>query len=268
MAAARPLALVTGASSGIGRAYAERLAADGHDLILVARRRDRLEEAAALLDRLGGAAEILAADLSEPAGIAAVEQRIAGEDRLDFLLNNAGFGNYGPFVETDMARADRQIDLHLKATMHLCRAALPGMVARGRGSIVNVASTLAFTAPVRMERPKRATYAASKAFINAFTQIVANEIEGSGVRVQSLCPGVVRTEFHDNLGGRPPQFPALDPGVVVDASLAGLALGEVLCVPQLADAGSLARVSEALTSVWNESRTDHVAPRYWSRPSG
>lgn len=266
MTTPRPLALVTGASSGIGHAYAERLACTGHDLVLVARRRDRLEEAAATLTRLGAGAEILVADLAEPAGLAAVEQRIAGDTRLAFLVNNAGFGNYGPFIEADMALADRQIDLHLKATVHLCRAALPGMVARRAGTIVNVASSLAFTAPVKLERPKRATYAASKAFINAFTQIVAGEIEGTGVRIQSLCPGVVRTEFHDNLGGRPPQFPALDPGMVVDASLASLALGEVICVPQLLDTASLDRLNETLKTVWDGSRTDHVAPRYWGRP--
>jgi short-subunit dehydrogenase len=258
----RPLALVTGASSGIGRAYAERLAANGHDLVLVARRRDRLEALAAHLTTLGANAEIIAADLSDMDGIRRIEERIAGEERLAFLVNNAGFGNYGPFAEIDLALADRQIDLHLKATIHLCRAALPGMTAHGRGTIVNVASTLSFTAAARMERPKRATYAASKAFINAFTQILAGEIEGTGIRVQSLCPGVVRTEFHDNLGGRPPNFPVLEPADIVTASLAGLDLGEVVCVPQLPDAGALDALSDALNSVWTESRQPQIAARY------
>jgi short-subunit dehydrogenase len=257
--ATRPLALVTGASSGIGRAYAERLAVDGYDLILVARRRDRLE---ALAERLGGKADILAADLSGMEGIRLVEDRLAGSGPLAFLVNNAGFGNYGPFAEIDVALADRQIDLHLKATIHLCRAAVPGMIARGMGSIVNVASTLSFTAPVKLERPKRATYAASKAFINAFTQILATELEGTGVRVQSLCPGVVRTEFHDALGGRPPGAPVLEPHDIVTASLAGLALGEVICVPQLPDTGRLDAVSKALDAVWTGTRTDRIADRY------
>jgi short-subunit dehydrogenase len=258
----RPLALVTGASSGIGRAYAERLAADGHDLILVARRRDRLQALAAHMSTLGARAEIIAADLSGMDGIRQIEERIAGEDRLAFLVNNAGFGNYGPFAEIDLALADRQIDLHLKATVHLCHAALPRMIARGTGAIVNVASTLSFTAAAKMERPKRATYAASKAFINAFTQILAAEIEGTGVRVQSLCPGVVRTEFHDNLGGRPPGTPVLEPADIVTASLAGLDLGEVICVPQLADAATLGALSGALNSVWMGSRQPQIAARY------
>jgi short-subunit dehydrogenase len=258
----RPLALVTGASSGIGRAYAERLAADGHDLILVARRRDRLEELAAHLATLGAGAEIVPADLSEADGMRRIEERIAGEERLAFLVNNAGFGNYGPFAEIDVALADRQIDLHLKATIHLCRAALPGMIARRKGAIVNVASTLSFTAAAKMERPKRATYAASKAFINAFTQILAGEIEGTGVRVQSLCPGVVRTEFHDNIGGRPPGTPVLEPADIVTASLAGLGLGEVICVPQLIDAATLGALAGALNAVWTGSRQPQIAARY------
>jgi short-subunit dehydrogenase len=265
MAAKRLLALVTGASSGIGRAYAERLAADSHDLILVARRRDRLEEVAIGVKAHGAGAEIIAADLSDMGGIAAVEKRIAGEERLAFLVNNAGFGNYGPFAETDVALADRQIDLHLKATIHLCRAAVPGMIARGRGDIVNVASTLSFTGPVKLERPKRATYAASKAFINAFTQMLASELEGTGVRVQSLCPGVVRTEFHDNLGGRPPGTPVLEPADIVTASLAGLDLGEVICVPQLPDTAHLEAHSEALHRIWAASRQPEIAGRYRRR---
>jgi short-subunit dehydrogenase len=136
------------------------------------------------------------------------------------------------------------------------------MIARGGGAIVNVASTLSFTAAARMERPKRATYAASKAFINAFTQILAGEIEGTGVRVQSLCPGVVRTEFHDNLGGRPPGTPVLEPADIVAASLAGLDLGEVICVPQLVDAATLGALSGALNSVWTGSRQPQIAARY------
>ena len=113
-----------------------------------------------------------------------------------------------------------------------------------------------------LERPRRATYAASKAFINAFTEILASEIEGTGVRVQSLCPGVVRTEFHDALGGRPPGTPVLEPADIVAASLAGLGFGEVICVPQLPDPAPLEAHAEALRAIWTASRQPQIAPRY------
>ncbi len=175
----RPRAVVTGASSGIGLAFADRLAADGYDLTIVARRADRLEELAARLRASAGAdVTVIAADLTDAAALRDIEERIAGDGDLALLVNNAGFGGYGPFLELDPDLADRQIDLHLKALIRLTRAALPGMVERGRGAVVGVASALAFSGTVRLARPKRAVYAGTKAFIVTFTQILAQELEG------------------------------------------------------------------------------------------
>ncbi len=257
-----PRAIVTGASSGIGRAFAERLAADGHDLVLIARRRDRLEDLASELRSRGGVVEVVAADLTEREALAAIEARIAEDDRLALLVNNAGFGGYGPFIELDPDLADRQIDLHLKALIRLTRAALPGMVERKTGAVISVASTLSFTATTALERPKRAVYTATKAFITTFTQILAQELEGTDVRVQALCPGLVRTEFHDSLGGRPPGAHVLEPADIVTAALAGLALGEVVCVPQLPERAPLDALAEAQRTVWRESLQPVIAGRY------
>jgi len=150
----RPRALITGASAGIGQAFAERLARDGYDLVLVARRRARLE---ALAQRLrgegGGAADVVVADLTAPAGLRAVEARAAADEALTLLVNNAGFAGYMPFIDLPADRAEELIRLHVVAVTRLTRAALPGLVARGRGAVVNVASMLAFSATVPASVP-------------------------------------------------------------------------------------------------------------------
>jgi short-subunit dehydrogenase len=255
------IALITGASSGIGRAFADRLATDGYALILVARRRERLEAVAGELRAGGARVEVLAADLADPAGLQTVEKRLAAGD-IAMLVNNAGFAAYGPFVEMDPDVAEQQIALHCTALVRLTRAALPAMVTRGAGAVVNVSSNLAFSGSIRLERPKRATYAGTKAFINAFTQILAQELEGTGVKVQALCPALVRSEFHDRVGGRPPGIPATEPSDIVRASIAGLALGEVLCVPTLAGPAALARISAAEQAFFKEAFVPRVAARY------
>jgi short-subunit dehydrogenase len=257
----RPRALVTGASSGIGQAFVERLAKYGYDLIIVARRLDRLDALAGRLRASGIAVEVMAADLTDRAGLNWIEAYIR-DDALAMLVNNAGFGGYGPFLELDSNLAERQIQLHLTALVRLTRAALPGMVARKSGAVISVSSMLAFSGNIRMERPKRATYAASKAFINTFTQALAQELEGTGVRVQALCPSLVRTEFHDALGGRPPGVPVIEPDDIVRASLAGLALGEVICAPTLPDASAIARLAEAEAALFGQGRAPAVAERY------
>lgn len=258
----RPRALVTGASSGIGQAFAERLARDGYDLIIVARRRDRLDELAVRLRATGSDVDVMPADLTEKSGLSAVETRVRDDAALAMLVNNAGFGGYGPFLEMDPDLAERQIELHLTALVRLTRAALPGMVARKSGAVINVSSMLAFSGGAAMERPKRATYAASKAYINTFTRILAQELAGTGVKVQALCPGLVRTEFHNALGGRPPGLPVIEPADMVRASLAGLALGEVICAPTLPDASALATLTEAEAAVLGAVRAATVAERY------
>jgi short-subunit dehydrogenase len=254
-------ALITGASSGLGLAFAERLAADGYDLMLVARRRDRLEALAKRLRAKGGKVEVIGADLADRTALKMIEARLTA-DPPALLVNNAGFGGYGPFIDIDPNLLDQQIAVHITALTHLTRAALPGMVARGGGAIINVASSFAFTASIKMPTRKRANYAATKAFINTFTELLSHELEGTGVKVQALCPGVVRTEFHDQLGGRPEGVPVLDPAEVVGASIAGLAMGEVICVPQLPDKSALEGLAQAQQALWGQTRSDKVAARY------
>jgi short-subunit dehydrogenase len=171
-------------------------------------------------------------------------------------------------LELDPGLAERQVALHITALLRLARAALPGMVERGAGAVINVSSTLAFSAGVRITRPKRAAYAASKSYINAFTQLLAQELDGTGVRVQALCPGLVRTEFHDAVGGRPPGVPVLEPEDVVAASLEGLARGEVICVPALRDPALLEAVAASEAAIFAEGRNPEVAPRYRAEAGG
>ena len=263
----RPRALVTGASSGIGRAFAERLARDGHDLILVARDRERLEKLATRLKYEHGAnVEVLVVDLSKPADLRRLESRIAAEEALDVLINNAGFGGYMPFVKLDPDKAEELITVQVLAVTRLTRAALPGMIARNKGIIINVSSRFAFSGPVSGDRlPKRATYAGTKAFINTFTQLLASELQGTGVRVQALCPAVVRTEFHLRMGMDPNRFPAeivSTPEDVVQASLAGLELGEVICLPGMEDPALLSRLEEEQRKMFEGSGAGTIASRY------
>jgi short-subunit dehydrogenase len=260
----RPRSLVTGASSGIGRVFARTLARKGHDLVIVARRRERLVELAREIEDGGGRAEVIVADLGTAEGLAAVERRASAGD-LAMLVNNAGFQNYMPFVEIDPDRAEEQVRVQVTAVIRLSRAVLPAMLAAGSGAIVNVSSMLAFSAGMDQPfLPKRATYAATKAFANAFTEILATELAGTGVKVQALCPGVVRTEFHD-VDGKPvlrPNVPILEPEDVVQASLAGLEAGDVICSPTLADRGLLEAQKQSLSAVFRGGLTAELSPRY------
>ena len=264
---ARPRALVTGDSSGIGAAFAERLARDQYDLIVVARRRERLE---ALAERLREThhvtVEVMVADLTQPGELRAVEKRIAEDTALELLVNNAGFGGYMPFVALDPDRAEELIRLQVVAVTLLTRAALPGMVARSHGAIINVSSRLAFSAALSSPTlPKHATYAATKAYINTFTQILHDELAETGVRVQALCPGVVRTEFHERMGLDPSRIPAaivMSPEDIVEASLAGLKLGEVICIPALDEPSLLTQIEQDQRQLLEHSGGNTIAGRY------
>jgi short-subunit dehydrogenase len=188
---ARPRALVTGASSGIGAAFAERLAHDGYDLLIVARRRERLEALAAQLQENHPVhVEVLVADLSQPEALRGVEKQIAGDTALEILVNNAGFGGYMPFVELDPDKAEELINLQVLAVTRLTRAALPGMIGRGHGSIINVSSRLAFSAPLGSSPAAEARHLCRDqgAFINTFTQLLQSELEGA-VCSAGLCSG-------------------------------------------------------------------------------
>lgn len=257
------LAMVTGASSGIGEAYAERLAADGCDLLVVARRRERLEE---LAERLSGAHGVevrpVEADLSDAKDL----ERVCGELRespVEMLINNAALAHYMPFAELPPERAAELVDLNVKAPVLLSRAALTGMIDRGSGAIINVASLLAFSgmidAPIF---PKRAVYAASKSFIVTFSELVAHELAGTGVRVQVVCPGVVRSEFHTRQGMDMSEVPRMEPQDVVRASLTDLANGVLVSVPGLADTEALARLDGANQALAGVARTKDLPARY------
>jgi len=250
--AARQCALVTGASVGIGAAFARRLARQRYDLIIVARSRDRLEELARELRREhGGEVEVLPADLTDPPELRIVEKLVADTD-LDLLVNNAGFGTVGSFAKLDVAKEEEEIRLNIVALMRLTRAALPGMSARHRGSIINVSSMAGF-----QPAPYNATYGATKAFVNSFTEAVCEELRGTGVVVQALCPGFTRTEFQERAGidiSGIPSFAWMTPDAVVDASLNALRSGEVVCVPGLGN-----RALMALTGALPRRITRRVA---------
>jgi len=186
-------ALITGASAGMGAEYARQLAAAGTNLILVARRLDRLEELARRLrEKHALAIECLQADLAAPEGIERVEHRIADTETLDLLINNAGFGGgKGSFVEREAGHHLGMVQVHIATTVRLCRAALPGMIARGRGGVINLASIAAFSS---LSGPM---YSGTKAFLVMFSENLQSELLGTGVCVQALCPGMTHTEFHE-----------------------------------------------------------------------
>ncbi|WP_186776911.1 SDR family NAD(P)-dependent oxidoreductase [Streptomyces salinarius] len=221
-------ALITGSTAGLGAAFARRLAADGHDLVLVARDTERLrDQATELHDRHGIEAEVLTADLSTDAGIDAVASRLSDRrSPVDLLINNAGFGNKGRFLDVPMADELTMLKVHCEAVLRLTTAAVEAMRERGRGGVVNVASVAAFV--------PRGTYGASKAWVVQFTQGVAKDLAGSGVRLMALAPGFVRTEFHERAGmgtDNIPNWMWLDADNVVAAALADLSRGKSLSIP-------------------------------------
>ena len=223
----KPLALVTGASAGIGATFARRLAREGYHLVLVARRHDRLDGLAEEL----GVAETMAADLAVEADLKRVEDRIARAPNLELLVNNAGFGTMGRFFEIPLDGQDQMHRLHVIATMRLTHAALGGMIPRNKGAIINVSSVAAFG-----QSPGNVSYCATKAWINSFTEGLDLELKSaeSLVRVQALCPGFTLTELHDVAGMDRKPIPAwmwMKAEDVVDASLAGLAQGKLIVVP-------------------------------------
>ncbi len=228
-------AVVTGASSGIGEAVARRLAAGGSGLVLVARDRDRLEALAADLGPYHGVeVEVLAADLATVEGRSAVEARLAdGHAPVDLLVNNAGFGTTGDLVDLDPEAEDRQVQVNVLAVLRLTRAALPGMVGRGRGAVVNVAS-LAGLYPT----PGTATYGATKAFVCSLTDALHEELRGTGVTATAVLPGFTRTEFQERAGWRPqaylPDAVWMTADEVAAATLDGAAAGRARVVPGVA----------------------------------
>lgn len=223
-----PLAMITGASSGIGAAFARRLAAQGYDLLLVARRADRLAE---LARELPTHADILPADLTVASDLRAVEERARTAPNLAFLINNAGYGFGGGFLDTGADRHEHMHRLHVTATLRLTHAALGGMLERRRGAIVNVSSVAAF-----WQTAGAISYSATKAWINSFTEGVYLELKRlrSPVKIQALCPGFTVTEFHDVMRVNRKLIPGwlwMTVDSAVDASLRGLEHDRLIVVP-------------------------------------
>jgi short-subunit dehydrogenase len=224
-------ALVTGASSGLGAEFCRHLADRCDVIIAVARRMDRLQE---LASELAGSVEIhcLAADLDTVEGVAKAMEAIRQKGPVDYLVNSAGFSTYGHFADLPIQSQRDMMSVHIDATMTLCRAAIPFMQELGGGAIINVSSLGAF-----LPGKGLAAYGAAKAFLNYFSQALQEELSGTGIEVQALCPGYIRTEFHDSMErqgfdrSRIPQEMWMNADEVVTASLQALGSSQVLVVP-------------------------------------
>ena len=241
----RRVAVVTGPTAGIGRVFAERLAARGHDLVLVARDAERLHALAGeLAARHGVHVETLAVDLVDAAAVERLAAWLAARPRIDVLVSNAGFGTLGSLVRTAPAAQLDMVQLHCATPLRLAQAVVGGMVARREGLIVNVASIAAFFAG-----PGNATYAGTKSFVRALSEGLAAEVAPFGVRVQALCPGFTRTEFHARMGVAPSSIPRIlwmSADAVVDASLrAADRGGPVTVVPGLVNRVMVAALRHA-----------------------
>jgi short-subunit dehydrogenase len=240
----RRVALITGATSGIGAAFADRFARQGYDLIITGRQREKIQAVAdVIVAQHGVAVEVVLADLARDDDLAMLCERIRSipggmqtRSRLEVLVNNAGFGHGGKrFDVLDIAAHEAMLKVHALATLRLTYAALPTMIANNRGSIINVSSVAGF-----FPLPGHTMYAATKAFVKSFSESLGLELHGTGVRVQALCPGMTRTYFHERIGLDPKKYyqdsgplKAMTAEQVVDASLRCLERGEVICVPGL-----------------------------------
>jgi short-subunit dehydrogenase len=253
--------LVTGASTGIGAVYAARLARRGHDLVLVARDRGRLETLASRLRaETGRSAEVLVADLARDADLHGLEARLREDPRLAMLVNNAGMAVAAPLLAANPDRLEAMVRLNVVAAMRLAVAAAAGFAARGSGTIVNIASVLAL-APERFN----GAYSGTKAFVMNLSQALGAELEGRGVRVQAVLPGATRTELWERAGtdlaALPPEM-VMEAGEMVDAALAGLDLGESVTIPSLPDAADWEAFQAARLALGPSLSRSHAAVRY------
>jgi short-subunit dehydrogenase len=231
--AARPLAVITGASAGIGKEFCERLAARGYDLVAVARDGNRLEALKAALEQQHRVSvEVFPADLTIETDVSLVAERLTRATNLALLVNNAGFGTRGPLADASPARQEAMLQLHVMAPMRLTQAALPIMLKNGRGAIVNVSSVASF-----IYSAFNVNYCATKAYLTSFSEGLASELAGTGVQVQALCPGFTHSEFHQRMEIDTTEVPPwmwMSAAKVVETSLRSLERrGPVVCIPGL-----------------------------------
>jgi uncharacterized protein len=254
-------ALITGASTGIGAIYADRLAHRGHDLVLVARDIARLDALATRLRTEAGVrVDVLPADLSDRAQLAKVEARIADDETLTLLVNNAGISLEGTLIDTPVATIEQLIAINVTAPTLLAGAAVRAFAQRGKGGIINLSSVLAL-APEMFD----GTYSATKAFLLNLTQGLAKEVGDKGIRVQAVLPGATRTEIWARSGKDVDSFPVewvMDAGDLVDAALVGFDRGETVTIPPLADEGKWQAMQAARLAMASELSRREVAPRY------
>ncbi|NMH98757.1 SDR family NAD(P)-dependent oxidoreductase [Pseudonocardia acidicola] len=259
----RPLALITGASSGIGAALAHTFADGGYDLVLLARRRDRLEQVAARAEGRGATVEIFIADLATPEGLDAAADRAARGD-LRLLISNAGAGGYAPLRDVAAADLDRLWRLNATAPVTLTHAVLPSLLDKGEGGIVTVASLLAFSAGLAtlntVPMPPRTLYAAAKSATVAFTRTLATELTGTGVSATVVCPGRVATEWSGGANqGQPGVMSAED---VATATAVAVDRGETICVPGLPEITTLDQLQEVERALVIDGNRSELAQQY------
>ncbi|WP_433236545.1 SDR family NAD(P)-dependent oxidoreductase [Actinomadura nitritigenes] len=269
----RPVALITGASSGIGAALAHTLADRGYDLVLLARRRDRLEQVGAAVKDRGATAETFTADLSSADGLAAAAERAANGD-VRLLVSNAGSAGYAPLKDVPAADLDGLWRLNATAPVALAHAVLPSLLDRGDGGIVTVASLLAFSAGMRAFRPAgaaaaltlppRTLYAAAKSATVAFTRTLATELAGTGVTATVVCPGRVATEWSSAAGQDGPDIMSAED--VATATAVAVERGESVCVPGLPGTEALDRLLEAEHALVGGGNRGVLAERYRPAP--
>jgi short-subunit dehydrogenase len=254
-------ALVTGASSGIGAVYAERLARRGYDLVLVARNRDRLATLAGrITNDTRRSVEILDADLNDRNALAAVEAKLKEDASITLLVNNAGVGTHTPLLDSDVDAMTRMIDLNVTALTRLTYAAVPGFVGRGNGAVINIASIVGIAPEIL-----NGVYGGTKAFVLAFSQSLHRELADKGVRIQAVLPGATATDFWET-GGLPlenlDKAIVMSAGDLVDAALVGFDRGELVTIPSLHDGAKWDAYEAARQAMAPELSTDTPAARY------
>ncbi len=258
---AKGKALITGASTGIGAVYADRLARRGYDLVVVARNKEQLQELSIRLQSATGRnIEVVQADLTKGADLKRVEEQLASDPEITLLVNNAGIYANAKLADHDLQAIDDMIKLNVVALTHLASVAAKAFSPRRRGTVINVASVLAVAPEI-----SNATYAATKAYVLALTQTMKVELAEAGVTVQAVLPGATRTEIWERSGGDVNSLPAemvMDAGEMVDAALAGLDQGELVTIPSLPDAADWKRFEDARAALGPNLSRQHAADRF------